>query len=168
MSHICTRCKNVFDEGTDVLKGCPSCGCKKFEFVREGRPGRSEHHGDFDHEIGGEILISREMGVRKPPERSSRISLGHNSDRPVEDKTPQSEPPEDAQKFTTRKPAEKKDDKSQAKSIEGSVESIRISEPGTYELNLPSLFERDELIMAVKDGTYLIDLSTAFKKPKKE
>jgi predicted nucleic acid-binding Zn-ribbon protein len=48
------------------------------------------------------------------------------------------------------------------------VESIKITAPGTYELNLPSLFEREELIMAVKEGTYLIDLSSAFRKPKKD
>jgi predicted nucleic acid-binding Zn-ribbon protein len=43
---------------------------------------------------------------------------------------------------------------------------VNISAPGTYELNLPSLFERDELIMAVKEGTYFIDLSSAFRKKK--
>ena len=48
------------------------------------------------------------------------------------------------------------------------LESIKITAPGTYELNLPSLFERDELIMAVKEGTYFIDLSSAFRKGKKE
>jgi len=48
------------------------------------------------------------------------------------------------------------------------VESIRITAPGTYELNLPSLFEREELIMEVKEGTYLIDLTSAFRKGKKE
>jgi len=48
------------------------------------------------------------------------------------------------------------------------LESIKITAPGTYELNLPSLFERDELIMAVKEGTYFIDLTSAFKKGKKD
>jgi predicted nucleic acid-binding Zn-ribbon protein len=48
------------------------------------------------------------------------------------------------------------------------IESIRISEPGSYEINLPSLFERDSLVMSMREGTYLIDLATAFKKPKKE
>jgi hypothetical protein len=43
-----------------------------------------------------------------------------------------------------------------------------ITAPGTYELNLPSLFERDELIMAVKEGTYFIDLTSVFKKSKKD
>ncbi|NMC09799.1 MAG: hypothetical protein GYA39_02295 [Methanothrix sp.] len=48
------------------------------------------------------------------------------------------------------------------------LESIKITAPGTYELNLPSLFERDELIMAVKEGTYFIDLSSAFRKGRKD
>ncbi len=48
------------------------------------------------------------------------------------------------------------------------LESIKITAPGTYELNLPSLFERDELIMAIKEGTYFIDLTSAFRKGKKE
>jgi predicted nucleic acid-binding Zn-ribbon protein len=48
------------------------------------------------------------------------------------------------------------------------LESIKITAPGTYELNLPSLFEREELIMAVKEGTYFIDLTSAFRKGKKE
>jgi hypothetical protein len=51
---------------------------------------------------------------------------------------------------------------------EDQLESIKITSPGSYELNLPSLFEREELIMAVKEGTYFIDLSSAFRKGKKE
>lgn len=52
--------------------------------------------------------------------------------------------------------------------VERALESVKITAPGTYELNLPSLFERDELIMAVKEGTYFIDLTSAFKKSKRE
>jgi predicted nucleic acid-binding Zn-ribbon protein len=51
---------------------------------------------------------------------------------------------------------------------EKTLESVKITAPGTYELNLPSLFERDELIMAVKEGTYFIDLASVFKKSKKD
>jgi predicted nucleic acid-binding Zn-ribbon protein len=54
------------------------------------------------------------------------------------------------------------------KSHEKTLESVKITAPGTYELNLPSLFERDELIMAVKEGTYFIDLASVFKKSKKD
>jgi predicted nucleic acid-binding Zn-ribbon protein len=57
---------------------------------------------------------------------------------------------------------------SEGRSQADKLESIKIMQPGSYELNLPSLFEREELIMAGKDGTYFIDLSSAFKKGKKE
>lgn len=56
----------------------------------------------------------------------------------------------------------------EAKSHEKTLESVKITAPGTYELNLPSLFERDELIMAVKEGTYFIDLASVFKKSRKD
>ncbi|ABE51159.1 Zn-ribbon domain-containing protein [Methanococcoides burtonii] len=49
------------------------------------------------------------------------------------------------------------------------VESVRILGPGSYELNLNSLFEREEIVMAIKqDGTYAVDLSSAFRKKKKK
>ena len=36
MPHKCTRCGREFRDGTtDILKGCPSCGGKKFLYVRE-------------------------------------------------------------------------------------------------------------------------------------
>ena len=36
MPHKCTRCGREFRDGsTEILKGCPSCGGKKFLYVRE-------------------------------------------------------------------------------------------------------------------------------------
>lgn len=47
------------------------------------------------------------------------------------------------------------------------VESVRILSPGSYELNLESLMERDEIVMALKeDGTYLVHLPSVFQKKK--
>ncbi len=47
------------------------------------------------------------------------------------------------------------------------VESVRIVSPGSYELNLESLLERDEIVMALKeDGTYLVHLPSVFQKKK--
>ncbi len=49
------------------------------------------------------------------------------------------------------------------------VESVRILGPGSYELNLTSLLERDEIVMAIKEnGTYAVDLSSAFRKKNKK
>jgi len=49
------------------------------------------------------------------------------------------------------------------------VESIRILEKGSYELNLESLLEREEIIMSMKeDGRYLVHLPSVFDKGKKD
>jgi uncharacterized protein len=148
MPHICTRCNNVFHKGDDILKGCPVCGWKKFLFTRK---------------IPGEIegatqrpTITKAMGVRMPPKAEMQ---------PLDDIKEKSSPMVAAKEEI--RPAAKIDEIA-ATEESAKVESIRITAPGTYELNLPSLFEREELIMAVKEGTYLIDLTSAFRKGKKE
>ena len=36
MPHKCTQCGREFEDGsTKILKGCPSCGGKKFLYIRE-------------------------------------------------------------------------------------------------------------------------------------
>ncbi len=155
MPHICTRCNSVFDSGEDILKGCPKCGWKKFMFVK-----KAPAKGDDNQEQ----IITRAMGVRVPPRGERRASPPepegplkpemHKPARPKEEIHTRVHPP-----VTIPTPA-----KPEGKALE----SIKITAPGTYELNLPSLFERDELIMAVKEGTYFIDLSSAFKKGKKD
>lgn len=143
MPHICTRCNNVFDSGEDILRGCPVCGWRKFMFVKKGRH-------DAQHQA--EQVINQSMGVKRPPKRLMK---------------------EQAKEQAVEKPEAKANVETKAlpvsaKPEEDKLESIKITAPGTYELNLPSLFERDELIMAVKEGTYFIDLSSAFRKGKKE
>lgn len=142
MPHICTRCNNVFDSGEDILKGCPICGWKKFMFVRK----QAEQKED---QPAGEQIITRAMGVRVPPQRRMKKEM-------EPEKTPAVQPPVD-------QPVSQSDSEVPGRESKR-LESVKITAPGTYELNLPSLFERDELIMAVKEGTYFIDLSSAFRK----
>ena len=138
MPHICTRCNSVFESGEDILKGCPSCGWKKFMFVRKMPQGRDISSGSQDR------IISRAMGVRMPPKKREK-PLAIDRDEPS------------IREF------------GDGEKLEGEkLESIKITAPGTYELNLPSLFEREELIMAVKEGTYFIDLTSVFRKSKKD
>jgi uncharacterized protein len=167
MPHICTRCNNVFQSGEDILKGCPVCGWKKFMFARTGIAGTGEEDSSSNH------VITKAMGVRVPPGRKAREkvvdnvvienvvkkerhAIGQNSEQKIKER-PLS--PATKRSETVSETSGAKGDK---------LESIKITAPGTYELNLPSLFEREELIMAVKEGTYFIDLSSAFRKGKKE
>ena len=170
MPHICTRCSNVFDSGEDILKGCPNCGWKKFMFVKKKPLDKKAQM------LQQEQIITRAMGVRIPPRRAENQSTA--IDREMQDL--QRSAPATASSAQLCSPVKKKlgdnnqdnhqfedtpssDDKPEGRALE----SIKITAPGTYELNLPSLFERDELIMAVKEGTYFIDLTSAFKKGKK-
>lgn len=42
-------------------------------------------------------------------------------------------------------------------------ESIRITEPGKYELDLVNLFGKNPLVYKLEEGKYIIDLSATFK-----
>jgi predicted nucleic acid-binding Zn-ribbon protein len=167
MPHICTRCSNVFDTGEDILKGCPNCGWKKFMFMKN-KP--VDQDGQLSQQ---EQIITRAMGVRTPPRRSEKKSMAIDKEMTALQRsaparalspplcTPVKKKLEDNHQFED---THQSDGKPHGKALE----SIKITAPGTYELNLPSLFERDGLIMAVKEGTYFIDLTSAFKKGKKE
>ncbi|ATZ61307.2 MAG: Zn-ribbon domain-containing protein [Methanosarcinales archaeon Met12] len=49
------------------------------------------------------------------------------------------------------------------------VESIKILCPGSYELNIKSLLDRPEIIMALKEeGTYMVHLPSIFSKGDKK
>ncbi len=110
-------------------------------------------------------IITKSMGVRVPPGRraDAKEAVRKEVAREIEiekRKSPLKPSPSSAngQEASTSFPEGESD----------KLESIKITAPGTYELNLPSLFEREELIMAVKEGTYFIDLSSAFRKGKKD
>ncbi len=53
MPHKCTQCGREFEDGsTKILKGCPSCGGKKFLYVRE-----AERHDDVLKEKSIEDIV---------------------------------------------------------------------------------------------------------------
>ncbi len=111
--------------------------------------------------------ITKAMGVRMPPRAELIVNDGKIGEAKRRAIAQQAIPNERVQKEEI-KPLSLLDQANPKPKDEGKVESIMITAPGIYELNLPSLFEREELIMAVKEGTYLIDLTSAFRKSKKE
>ncbi len=169
MPHICTRCNNVFDSGEDILKGCPNCGWKKFMFIKK------EPLDSKAQVLQSEQIITRAMGVRVPPKMSEKGSIAIEAREEIMQTSRESLPAAPLppmRHVTSKKKLEEEhqleDNDGKGKPQEKTLESVKITAPGTYELNLPSLFERDELIMAVKEGTYFIDLASVFKKSKKD
>jgi len=78
MPHKCTQCGREFEDGsTKILKGCPSCGGKKFLYIRE-----AERHDDvlkektvseIVRETGRDVLEVRSDRQRKEIEVFDRI-----------------------------------------------------------------------------------------------
>ena len=144
MPHKCTRCESIFKDGAAIiLNGCPKCGWNKFLYVRDEAP-LPEQVVKPDASVStGQISPEASNFIREVDEL-----LG------IQDET--------------NKPEMKTEQKSQTpKEIGNRVESIRILAPGQYELNLESLLERKEIVMALKeDGTYIVHLPSVFKKKK--
>jgi len=74
MPHKCTQCGREFEDGsTAILKGCPSCGGKKFLYIRE-----AERHDDVLKEKTIEE-IARDTGEDvlevKPDRRNNEIEV---------------------------------------------------------------------------------------------
>jgi len=139
MPHKCTRCESIFKDGAAIiLNGCPKCGWNKFLYVRDESPVPV-----------AKIEAAANTG-QISPEASNFIRevdelLG------IKDETPEL----------------KKEPETETKEVGNRIESIRILSPGQYELNLESLLERKEIVMALKeDGTYIVNLPSVFKKKK--
>ncbi len=145
MPHKCTRCESIFRDGAAIiLNGCPKCGWNKFLYVKD------EHTAPEKTGVpAGSIPEAASKFIKEVDD------LLGNKSTPAELK-PQSKP-------------ESKEIKPEVKpeEIGDRVESVRILSPGSYELNLESLLEREEIVMALKeDGTYIVHLPSVFQKKK--
>lgn len=73
MPHKCTQCGREFKEGsTEILKGCPSCGGKKFLYVK-----RDDIHRDVLEEKSIEKLAeeTKEEIIEVRPEKKERTEI---------------------------------------------------------------------------------------------
>ena len=148
MSHKCTRCGSIFIDGASViLSGCPKCGWNKFLYVTEEESAGSVIEGYKNTESEEKHTIIDETSSDKEEIASSESIIREIDDiLGVEKKTPR----------VTEEEGER-------------VESVRILGPGSYELNLDSLLERKEIVMAIKeDGTYALHLGSVFKENKEK
>ncbi len=148
MPHKCTRCENIFEDGAAViLDGCPNCGWNKFLYVSSMEPASSDDGESQDNEVTGIIDETKKT-------TEDATSSGHApADKFIREI-------DDILGIEQQEHSVVEDDGER-------VESVRILGPGSYELNLDSLFERKEIIMAIKhDGTYAVDLPSVFKRKK--
>nr|WP_321497256.1 Zn-ribbon domain-containing protein [uncultured Methanolobus sp.] len=144
MPHKCTRCESIFVDGASViLSGCPNCGWNKFLYVKDEELENESPEGPEIAETEGEHVID-ETSSEKTDEHSESIIREIDDILGVEKK----------ESSVTEEEGER-------------VESVRILGPGSYELNLDSLLDRKEIVMAIKeDGAYALHLGSVFKENK--
>lgn len=150
MPHKCTRCGSIFIDGASViLSGCPSCGWNKFLYVKDEEleePVTEESEIKDEHTVIDETSSSEKADEASPDKSSEPIIREIDDMLGIEKKKP-----------------------SVAEEEGERVESVRILGPGSYELNLDSLLDRKEIVMAIKeDGTYALHLGSVFTKDKKD
>jgi predicted nucleic acid-binding Zn-ribbon protein len=89
MPHKCTKCGREYRDGsTEILKGCASCGGKKFLYVKEAEIHRDvleeKSIGEIAQETKEEILEVRGGDVRPDrddPDRGARnVRAQHRED----------------------------------------------------------------------------------------
>ena len=173
MPHQCTQCGHSFPDGSkEMLSGCPDCGGNKFQFrpaaetdssqspsesaadsatpvsTRNDAPPTEGTHADTHHEGPSNEDLTAESGQREsdieagPPEPG-----GPDSGAPAPDESDSSGSDETADMAALRQ------------ELDDQFESIKILEPGQYELNLMELYNREEYIIALQeDGQYVIEV----------
>ncbi|NLI62248.1 MAG: hypothetical protein GX362_02430 [Methanosarcinaceae archaeon] len=137
MPHRCTKCGATFDDGDSViLTGCPNCKWNKFFYVsREVAEAESRKNlGDSD------FLPSSEATVKPAAEKQNTIEdVLKNIDSAMES-----------------------EDLTEKSTI--GIESIKIIDQGSYEVNLESVLKNEEIVVGFKEGQYAIDLPAILSK----
>lgn len=132
MPHRCTKCGAVFQDGDSViLTGCPECKWNKFLYFKEEEGTAQPSVSDASP------AAAREMEKLPEEEQNKSIdSMLEEIDRALDS-----------------------DDVKKKELNPDRVDSIRILGTGSYELNLGSIMENEEIVVGIKEeGQYAIDL----------
>ncbi len=134
MPHRCLGCGKRFEDGSkEILEGCPKCSGEKFLFVQEEIEKKFENPQEVDLE---KIKKQKKKRQEKHKEKQKHKEI---------------------QKEKKEKKQQKQDKNTVYKKLGEQFEGVKIIEPGSYELNLTKLYERDEKIIALEeDGRYRV------------
>ncbi|MFB6133864.1 MAG: Zn-ribbon containing protein [Halanaeroarchaeum sp.] len=199
MPHECASCGHAFPDGSkEMLSGCPECGGNKFQFIPAGTGGETESTearsakdssfdfaGDADPasnpEGSDDIIVADEEPL---DEREDRAQASARSAVVSEDELPPSDlPPSggvdtgdehsasegETSEGETSETDDRPDLSELREELNDQFESIKILQPGEYELNLMELYDREERIIALEeDGRYAIDVPSSWHEDEDE
>ncbi len=148
MPHQCLKCGKVFKKGsTQLLKGCPECGGKKFFYTQH--PLSKEERKKLVDKTEMEI----ESIAKIIEDRGKEEEWVHIEPKTIKEIIKEIE---ERKKAVSREMEEEK----------GTVESISVKEVGEYTINLRKLLDEESIIIQ-KDGSYLIHLPSLFDRREK-
>ena len=135
MPHRCTKCGAVFEDGDSViLTGCPECKWNKFLYVK-----------------AEEVTVNANPALEK--------SQPEASDWNIEERIAEKEGKSIDDMLEDIDRALDSDDVNKKDLNPDRVDSIRILDSGSYELNLGSIMGKEEIVVGIKEeGQYAIDL----------
>lgn len=143
MPHICSQCGKRYENAADLNNGCPACGCGRFEYVSSRKRREKE----------------REPAVGQPVREDTRETGKEQAKKPI--RQPAGVRKEESEKTTGSPPPHR--------AAPETPESIRILEPGRYDVNLLRLASSDDRVVRVGDeDSYLLDLHSMMRKKKKK
>ncbi len=177
------------DGSTEMLSGCPSCGGTTFQFKPpDGSPDDGENAPDppsppvesnVARTVGSAASAVRGLvdrgGNAEEPRGGAVSEDAAQATARTEVVSPDHLPPSPDRPVTTEEGvAQQRDVETEERSSEASTrpeladlraelneqfESIKVVEPGQYELNLMELYDREEYIVALQeDGKYTIQV----------
>lgn len=139
-----------------MLEGCPDCGGSKFLFTKT--KSGSQPPQQTDPETSGDIIEATSEQETPRAFGGSFVKGEPDSDVGEALAAAGKEAPEETGAAETPDPEELRQE------LEERFESIKILEPGTYELNLMNLYDKEEKIIALQeDGRYQVSLPSAMK-----
>jgi uncharacterized protein len=168
MPHKCMECKNLIESGTiDLQKGCPVCGGKKFQYIRPRPAAQPEASPTVSEYVATAALREPQLEAKESPvPRHPGRASGEKAGETAAETLPAMRPVKELAmaKRQEQKPAKRPS----ADKLGDRIESIRIIENGTYDINLPLLLSRKELVTSKEEGNYTLDLNSALKSGKKK
>lgn len=160
MPHQCTNCDRTFPDGSkEMLTGCPDCGGNKFQFMPEGAMDTSPSPSPDEApatELADPPDEAEDDGIIESPVKAAEDTAQASARSAVvstaELRNAQSSP---GDQDTDSGPNMEE----LRRELDDQFESIKILQPGEYELNLMELYDREEYIIALReDGRYVIDM----------
>jgi len=144
------ECKNILESGElDLNTGCPVCGGKKFQYIR-GKKDTKDRSNEREKELR-KLTVAEYVAQAASAEAQERKEAPRPKKADINNKAEKAKP-----ETRGKRPAQER------------IESVRILEKGSYDLNIPILLNRKELVMSKEEGVYVVDLPSALKTPKKK